>query len=183
MAEWEQDDLRLHSHHGWRARPGCKIFVADRGAVRFDYPQDWFVVPEEDSVKLCDKEPPGDDSRLTVSYLRLPPVDWSGLPVTALLEAGMREDERLIDTWGPVSEMQRGDLQAAWREVSFLDPGEKREARSRICVARRPPIQCLITFDFWAAHLAQCEQAWNTVLETLELGESMADPTRGPLVF
>src|SRR5438034_6996661 len=153
MTEWKQEDLRLHSHHGWRARPGCKIFVADRGAVRFDYPQDWFVVPEEDSVKLCDKEPPGDDSRLTVSYLRLPPVDWSGLPVTALREAGMREDERLIDTWGPVSEMQRGDLQAAWREVSFLDPGEKREARSRICVARRPPIQCLITFDFWAAHL------------------------------
>jgi hypothetical protein len=78
--------------------------------------------------------------------------------------------------------MQRGDLQVAWREVSFLDPIEKRDARSRICVARRSPLQCLITFDFWAAHLEPCASAWNTVLETLELGESIADPTRGPLV-
>src|SRR5947208_13957128 len=101
MAEWEQDDLRLHSHHGWRARPGCKIFVADRGAVRFDYPQDWFVVPEEDSVKLCDKEAPGDDSRLPVSYLRLPPADWSGLPLAALLDSRMREDGRAVHTWRP----------------------------------------------------------------------------------
>lgn len=183
MAEWENEDLRLHSQHGWRARPGCKIFVADRGAVRFDYPRDWLVIPDEDSVKLYDKEPPDDDSRLAVSYLRLPPVDWSGLPVAALLEAAMREEERPIDTWGPIGEVRRGDLELAWREVGFLDPGEKREARSRMCIARRSTLQCLITFDFWAADLEQCEAAWNTVLETLELGEFIADPTRGPLVF
>jgi hypothetical protein len=38
------------------------------------------------------------------------------------------------------------------------------------------------SFASWAAHLEPCASAWNTVLETLELGESIADPTRGPLV-
>lgn len=88
----EDEDLRLRSHHGWRARPGCKIFVADRGAVRFDYPQDWFVLLDEGCITLCDKEPPDDNSRLSVSYQRLPPVNWSGLPVVALLEAGVPID-------------------------------------------------------------------------------------------
>jgi hypothetical protein len=183
MAEWEREDMRLHSHHGWRARPGCKIFVADRGAVRFDYPQDWFILMDEDSVKLCDKEPPDDDCRLAVSFLRLPPVDWSGLHMRTLLEAGMRDDERPIETLGPICEVQRGDLELAWREVRFLDPGEKRQARSRMCIARRTTLQCLITFDFWEADLERCEAAWQTVLETLELGEFISDPTRGPLVF
>lgn len=182
MPEWETDKLRLQTGHGWRARPGCKIFVADRGAVRFDCPQHWVVRPDADSVKLYDKEPPDDDSRLAVSYLRLPPVDWSGLPVAALVETGMRADERPIDTWGPIREVRHGDLELAWREVSFLDPAEKREARSRMCIARRSTLQCLITFDFWAADLESCGAVWETVLETLELGEVIADPKRGPMV-
>jgi len=182
MAEWEKDELSLHPRHGWRARPGCKIFVADRGAVRFDYPQDWLVLPDEDSVKLYDKEPPDDDSRLAVSYLRLPPIDWSGLSLAALVEAGMRGDERPIHTWGPIQEMRRGDLELAWREVGFVDPLAKREARSRMCIARRSNLQCLITFDFWASDLPRCGVVWDTVLETLELGSFIADPRRGPLV-
>ena len=176
------DELRLRSRHGWRARSGCKIFVADRGAVRFDYPQDWVVSPDDDSVKLYDKEPPDDDSRLAVSYVRLLPIDWSGLPVAALVEAGMGGDKRPIDTWGPIREARRGDLELAWREMSYLDSAEKREARSRMCIARRSTLQCLITFDFWAADLDECGAAWETVLETLELGEFVADPRRGPVV-
>lgn len=182
MAEWEKAELSLHSRHGWRARPGCKIFVADRGAVRFDYPQDWIVIPDEDSVKLYDKEPPSADSRLAVSYLRLPQIDWGGLELAALVEAGMRGDERPIHTWGRTRETQRGDLELAWREVGFVDPVENREARSRMCIARRSNLQCLITFDFWAADLERCEAVWGTVLETLELGEYIADPSRGPVV-
>jgi len=30
--------LGLRDGHDWSTRSGCKIFVADRGAVRFDYP-------------------------------------------------------------------------------------------------------------------------------------------------
>jgi hypothetical protein len=156
--------------------------LADRGAVRFDYPQDWIVSPDADSVTFYDKEPPADDSRLTLSVVRLPPVDWSGLPVAALVETGMRGDERPIDTWGPIREAQRAGLDLAWREVSFRDAAGEREARSRICVARHSTVQCLITFDFWAADLERCEAAWQTVLETLELGKFVADPKRRSVV-
>ena len=182
MTELERNELKLRSRHGWRARSGCKIFAADRGAVRFDYPQDWVVSPDDDSVKLYDKEPPDDDSRLAVSYLRLPPVDWSGLPVAALVEAGMREEPRPIATWGPIREARRGDLELAWREVRFIDSAAKREAISRMCIARRSTLQCLITFDFWIEDHEQCEAAWEIVLETLELGEFIGDPTLGPVV-
>ncbi len=178
----EEDEVRLHSHHGWRARPGCKIFVADRGAVRFDYPQNWFVLRDEGCITLCDKEPPDDISRLSVSYQRLPPIDWSGLPIVALLEAAVPEDRRTTETSGPISDVTRGDLELAWREARFLDPSERREARSRMCIARRSSLQCLITFDFWATDLEQCQTVWDTVLETLELGEFIADPRRGPVV-
>ena len=100
-----------------------------------------------------------------------------------LLEAAMRTDERSIDTWGPIVEMQRDDLELAWREIEFLDSAELRDARSRMCIARQSTLQCVITFDFWAADLERCEAAWETVLATIQLGEFIADPTRGPLVF
>lgn len=93
MSEWKKQDVRLHSHHGWRGRARCKIFVADSGAVRFDYPQDWFVILDEDSVKLSDKVPPNDDSRLVVSYLRLPPVR-NGCPAGAAADGAMNTRRR-----------------------------------------------------------------------------------------
>lgn len=172
----------LQPGHGWSARPGCKIFVADQGVVRFDYPKDWIVVPDEDCINFYDEEPPDADSCLAVSYLRLPQIDWSALPLRALLECALQEDERPIDALGPIREMQRLDLELAWREVSFTDPAQRREARSRTSIARRSNLQCLITFDFWAADLVPCEAAWDTVLDTLELGEFIRDPTRGPVV-
>jgi hypothetical protein len=182
MAEWDRNESSLHARHGWRARPGCKIFVADHGAVRLDYPQEWTVAPDEGGVKFYDREPPDDSSRLEISYMRLPPVDWSGLSVATLVEAGLRGDERPSSMWGPIKETRRGDLELAWREVRFLDAIERRKARSRTCIARRSTLQCLITFDFWEADLEQCEGAWGTVLDTLELGEFIANPARGPLV-
>ena len=130
MTEWERDELELRARHGWRAQSGCKIFVVDRGAVRFDYPQDWVVSPDDDSVTLHDKEPPDANSRLAVSYVRLPPVDWSGLPLAALVETGMRGYEQAIDTWGLMREARRGDLEAGVARGVLPRPG--REGRSQV---------------------------------------------------
>jgi hypothetical protein len=182
VTEWEKEELKLRSGHGWRARPGHKIFVIDRGAVRFDYPQEWVVIPDEKSVTLHDREPPNDEVRLQVSYLRLPSIDWSGLSLASLVEAGMEGDERSIRTRGPIKEMRRDDLELAWREIGFVDSTENRDARSRLCIARRSNLQCLITFDFWATDLPRCDDVWNTILATLEMGEYVADPQRGRIV-
>src|SRR5215210_1801244 len=78
MSKWQKRTLKLRDDHTWSGRPGCRVFVADRGAVRFDFPQDWIVIPQADSIRFHDKQPPDDDCVLGVSYLRLPPIDWSG---------------------------------------------------------------------------------------------------------
>jgi hypothetical protein len=182
MVDWDREDLKLRKGHSWRAAPGCRIFVADRGAVRFDFPQDWVVVPESDCIKLHDKAPPDDDCTLAVSYMRLPPIDWAGLPVASLVETANEGDERPIYDFGPIHERRKGLMAIAWREMRFIDPNGNREARSRLCLAREGRIQALITFEFWADDEEPSNKVWETVLETLQLGESISDPTGGPVV-
>ncbi|MHB8748705.1 MAG: hypothetical protein ACYDBJ_05905 [Aggregatilineales bacterium] len=179
MASWNKKKLTLQSGHRWQAKPGCKIFVADKGAVRFDIPQAWVVVPEPDSVKIYDKQPPHDDCVLAVSYFRLPPIDWSDLLLTKLLNDATKSAEREYTKAAPIVELHRADLEIAWREMYFIDDKEQREAISRICIGRRKLIQCLITFDFWVSDAERCKSAWETVLETLTLSQFVSDPTTG----
>jgi hypothetical protein len=175
------EDITLKPGHAWRARPGCTVFVAERGAVRFDYPRQWVAVPDETSISFYDGEPPDDDSRLTVSFMRLPATNWGALKMESLLESALQGGEP-EGTRGPIHVARCGDVDLAWRELSFIDAAQSREARSRTCVARQGTLQCLLTFDFWADDLGRCHEAWTTVLETLELDRPVADPRRGPMV-
>ena len=81
MTEWRKETLRLKEKHGWQAKAGYKIFVVDQGALRFDVPQDWIVDLATSSFKFFNRQPPDDDCTLEVSLIRLPPIDWSGLPL------------------------------------------------------------------------------------------------------
>src|SRR5678815_4137789 len=150
MPEWEKETLKLKKNHGWKGKDGYRIFVADRGAIRFNFPQDWIIAPGDDSINFHDKQPPDDDCRLAVSCMRLPAIDWSGLRLSALVQQVLDSDERQVEQMGRIVEEQRGNLELAWAEVRFEDPNEKRAAFSRICLGRESNIQCLITFDFWA---------------------------------
>jgi len=178
-----KETLRLQDGHGWSSRPGCKIFVADRGAVRFDYPEKWVVLPDPDSIKFHDRRPPKDDCVLAFSYLRIPAIDWTGLPLVKLVEDASRGDERPILGWDEMVTGRRFDLEYAWRQGRFIDPQEKRPALTRICLARRRTVQALLTMELWEAELARFGGVWDLVLETLELDEPIADPTRGPRVM
>jgi hypothetical protein len=182
MTKWEKEVLKLKKNHTWKSRPGHRIFVAGRGAVRFDFPQDWVVIPDADSIKLHDRQPPDDDCRLAVSYIHLPEIDWSGLPISELVRQVVEGDERGIIAQGEMHEVRRPDLELAWTEVTFIDPAEGREARSRICLARGSNIQPLITFDFWADDAARFAPVWDEVLRSLQLGMYIEDPTRGHTV-
>ncbi|MBE9014483.1 hypothetical protein IQ250_30285, partial [Pseudanabaenaceae cyanobacterium LEGE 13415] len=73
--EWIKETLEIDKNHGWQSKPGYKIFVAGRGAVRFDVPQDWHFEPDEKSFRFHDATPPNDDCRLEVSYNHLPKQD------------------------------------------------------------------------------------------------------------
>lgn len=175
----EQQPLR--PDHAWRARPGCKIFVAERGALRFDYPEAWVVQPDGNTICFFDREPPDDDSRLTVSMMRLPPLDWSGLRIDAMLADAVPGGGR-DGVPGPIHVTRRGDLELAWRELRFVDDESPRDAYTRTCIARSGEWQGLLTFDFWVDDVDRCDTAWQIVLDTLELGRIVADPTRGPVV-
>ncbi len=179
MAKWDKRTLKLPEKHGWHARPGYKIFVADRGAVRFDFPEDWVVVPTEDSIKFHDKPPPDDDCTLGLSVMRLPPGDWSGLLLATLVRQVIEHDSRGVTAVGEVVEVRRTDLELAWAEVRFIDPIENRPARSRTCLARAQDVQPLITFDFWEPEAPRLGKVWDEILRSLRVAEPILDPTMG----
>jgi hypothetical protein len=179
MAKWHKRSAKLPVNHGWRAKPGNNVFVADRGAVRLDFPEGWVVEPGEGSIKFHDKKPPDDDCVLEVSYLRLPPIDWSGLPLAKMLAQVLERDDRGTLSTSEIVQVRRTDLELAWAETRFTDPNENREAVSRTCLARGQGIQALLTFAFWPEDLARCAAVWDEALRSLQLGMWMKDP-RGP---
>ena len=182
IADWDKEELKLRNNHTWKATPGCRTFVADKGAVRFDFPDDWVVIPDNDSIKFYDKTPPDDDSCMAVSYLRLPPADWESLSLASLVESATAGDTRPISDFGPIHEERKGALTIAWREMRFVDPSQQRECFSRLCLAREGRIQALITFEFWVDDAERGGQAWTAVLGNLQLGEWFDDPTHGPMI-
>ena len=185
MRRWEKRELKLKDKHGWTAKPGYQIFVADRGAVRFDIPQGWVVVPGDGAVKICDKEPPNDNCAIQLTIFYLPHgVDWSALPLAQMLEDATSEDDPDSGTLArsEVVAIERPDMDLAWRETRFVDKNEQREAISRSCVARGRDLQPLITFDFWVDDAPRLYPVWDELLRSLRLGDYVSDPTLGPVM-
>lgn len=178
--KWQRQTLEMKKNHGWRAKPGNKIFVADRGAVRFDFPESWAIDFGDDSIKLRDLPPPDDNVLLQVSVMRLAAgIDWEQFPLSELVEVVIKDDERGTTPHGDVTYVRRPSHEFAWRETRFIDPIEKRDAVSRTLLARAANIQPLITLDFWVDDTAWVDPIWDEILRTLRVGEYIRDPTRG----
>lgn len=170
MAKWRKQRVTLPRDHNWRGQPGNKVFVANRGDVRFEFPEDWIVKPGPDSIRFWNREPPDDDCLLQISVIPLPPgIDWSGLPLVELLDATTNDDSRDTTRCGEVVTVQRHRLEAVWVESLFTDPVEQREARSRTCLARGGDVQTLITLDFWPEDAERFGPVWDQLMHTLKL--------------
>ena len=182
--KWDKQVLRLQPNHTWRCQPGYKVFVAGRGDVRFDVPQDWVFEPGESSFCFFDRSPPDDDCRLEVSYLVLSShIDWRGLSLQTIFEEVIvKGEQRTPHTRSSLITVKRPDLELVWYQIHFLDPNEWREACSRACLARGANIQPLITLDYWLDDEKRVEPVWDEVLRTLQLGQYVKDPTRGRVV-
>src|SRR5438270_3047490 len=146
--KWVKKTYKLDQMYGWKAKPGYNIFVADRGAVRFDFPESWALHPGENgSIKLHDQEPPDDDCVLQLSVFHLPPEhDWHGLPMAKMLHDCMEggDDGREVTSVGPILEDHRGGMDLAWRETGWLDATQdKRPALTRTCLAHKELVQVL----------------------------------------
>jgi hypothetical protein len=180
MAKWKKKTLQLKDTHGWQAKPGCRIFVADKGAVRFDFPMHWIVEPTADSVQFHDRQPPHDDCRLAVSYYRLPAIDWSEAPLADMLRQVIDNDPRGLTLRDHLIEVHRPDLNLVWGAGNFIDPQELRPAIGRIAIGIGLNIQVLLTFDYWVTDAERFTPVWDDVLQSLRVGDYIPDPTQGP---
>jgi len=178
--EWIQETLQINENHGWKSKPGYKIFVAGRGAVRFDVPRDWHFEPKEKSFRFCDAPPPDEDCCLEVSYNHLPEHDWNLFPLAHTLKKVVEADSRNVIEKGEVITLKRQTARIVWTELKFIDTQDgEREAFSRICVGIGSRIQCLITFEYWADQAEKMTPVWDEVMNSLVLGLYIADPRTG----
>ena len=195
--KWEKRIIKMPENHGWTAKPGNKVFVANRGAVMFEIPQDWVVKPgESGSIRFFDHEDEDDAKmRLEVSVMQdamflgdeaamrdlrvahsRPAVDWSAMPLTNLLENLVQGDERGVENRSRVREARRRDLEVVWTQTEFTDPNENRKAYSRHCLARGPRNHSYISLDFWPEHTSLANRVWNDMLGSLKIGDYIEDP-------
>jgi hypothetical protein len=174
--------LRVKDNHSWKCPPGYKVLVIDRGAASFNIPEDWLMMGME-PLELHNALPPKDDARLMVHVFRAPSVvDWTGLPLVPFFEEqiqkGYPDTEILART--PLVPLQRPDHELVWLQQKWIDKAENREAFSRIAMARGPGMHLFITFDYWVDQADQFEPVWDQVIESLQMGRYIADPTKGP---
>lgn len=177
--KWIKETLELKEGHNWQAQPNTRIFVAGRGALRFDVPQDWHFEPDEKSFRFLDKKPPNDDCRLEASFNLLPPRDWTGFPLIELLKQVVQDDPRVPYEQGEIYQLQRQTARIVWTQIEFTDPQEHRQAYSRIAIGLGSGVQCLITFDYWVDDAERLTPVWDTVLSSLVLGLYIRDPKTG----
>jgi hypothetical protein len=172
MSEWTKQTYQLEGNYRWKSKPGNVIFVADRGAVRFDYPGEWILEPGE-TFKLHDHQPPDDTCVLQVSIFRLgSEIDWSSLPSTdrMLAECLTSRDRDVV--WRSEARIQRrAGVELAWVESHGIDPGEQRLAISRTCLAAGGHVRALLTLDFWPEDQPRLDLIWEELLRTLEVGD------------
>jgi hypothetical protein len=164
----------------WKARSGYRILVIERGAVRFDFPTDWSAGLDGKYVRLVDREPPDDRCGLMVSCRQVSET-MSGFPVRHLLREVTAEEgaDRPILDRGPVVGFFRPPLEAAWRQMHFLDPIQHRPACTRVCIARGGRTLATIVFDFWPEDEVRLHEMWATFLETLAVGDYIEDAVTG----
>ena len=174
------EKLNLKDNHTWKSKPGYSICVLDRGVVRFDYPSNWIVEPDEGAVHLHDRPPSVESCDLGVSIFRMPEDFVRSLSLDETLTETLDSDKKVYQQ-SEIHHITRGDLEIAWLEQRYLDAEYKRDARFRVALARGPAL-CLISMNYWSNRAAGLERAWDEVLRTLVMGMRIEDPTKGPVV-
>jgi hypothetical protein len=172
------DVFQLAPNHVWKAAPGCRILVVDSGGVRCDIPYEWIVYSPRRHVFVLDRFPPNNRSLLAISCKRVPP-EVMAFPLLSILEEWINGEDRPVLSRSEVVSIHRWPLEAAWLELRVADPEFNREKPTRVCVARADLTQAVLVFDFQPDAGAAADSAWQTVMETLAVGDYIADPTTG----
>lgn len=179
MSCFKLPKAQLAADHGGRAKPGHKILLLDRGAVRLEYPGAWYTEATDDCFKLHDKKPPDDECVLAVSYHHWPAIGCK-ISVAALVRDTLAKDERSLRALEPICEQSHVDFVLAWGGGRFTDPTLNQEACTRCCLARKNESQALHTCDFWPPDLERCPIYGSLFWQVYSFGQWIADPRHGP---
>lgn len=172
----------LKKNHTWKAKPGYKICVLDRGAVRFDFPSHWITEPGDGHIMLHDRQPSNESCDLGVSVFHYSTKEIKGgHDIRELLDNIAKEKDREVEQQSPVHEIIRGDTRIIWFEQFYTNKEFNRAAKFRAAIAGGPVI-ALLTMNYWADRAPALERVWDEVLRTLVLGVWVDDPLAGPVL-
>ena len=153
----------LPENHGWKAKPGNRIFVADRGAMRFEVPNTWILeMPRNSrSYQFYDRKPFADadiriDARVMYLAATHPTVDWAQVqpwnepPIAEWLKKSIADDPRVPTRTTEPLTIRLNETTVAWAEMDFIDPVEKRPAHTRVCYAMKTSaaLMSIIAMDY-----------------------------------
>ena len=101
------------------------------------------------------------------------------IPLQLVLEEWvLAEDRRVVERSEPVR-FYRWPLQAAWMQLRVIDSDPRRDKSTRVCVARADRTQALVILDFPSVDEPSVEGAWQTLMDTIVVGDYIADPVTG----
>jgi hypothetical protein len=180
LGKWKSKSMKLKKDHIWQCKPGNRICVLGTGDVYFEIPLEWIMVPDNDSIKFYDANPPDDDIRLAFSHYKLEPrIDWSGLPLADLVKEGLNGDERQLTQVTDYIHRKQKNIVICWQDSTFIDAVEKREAFTRLCLCRYFELLCMITVDFWPEDKERVDSVWEVIMDSLTMGLKIKDPRLG----
>ena len=187
---WKKFHIHLPKNHGWRtSKRGNSVFVADRGAVQFEFPRPWIIEPTDwGSIMLRDHPHPNENVRIEVSLIQLynadgvpirktgAPVDW-GIPLIHMYLKMVQNDPRDIIERGKLNEANSPEFEAVWQQIAYMDTEVCREIHSRTCFARANGVVAILTLDFWTEYSSTAYRVWREMMGTLKVGDYISDPT------
>jgi hypothetical protein len=182
MAEWEEvKGLELDPNHQWRVKKGYKLFVANRGAVAFQYPRKWIDIPEPDGIviQFFDKNPPRHNCALSITVVQLPHSFLKTISIVDQLQDVVNDQEFEVVATGSMFKEERDDFNLVWTEQCLVDPEKNRDFISRFCMAQSKNVQALLTFKFWASKVKRFDPIWDEILRSLTLERYIQDPRMG----
>lgn len=179
MSSFRQERLELKENHGWTSEPDCQVFLADRGAVRFDFPKGWVIEPGDGgTIKIQNRESHGADCclKMNLFYLR-EDLDWSGISVSRVLDEVLkkRNPGEILET-APTQRTNRDGLEMAWSGTRYRDRDRTREYWFRALVGRKWNIQPIFTYSYLEPPTPTIRGMWDILLKTLILGTTSKTP-------
>lgn len=188
MSEFYKTSIPLAEDHAWSAPDGFNIFVMDRGAVLFNFPNKWnFEHGEKGSIRFFNKETRKDsDGEIEISYVRMPglsAVNLDNIPFQDMLGQlewvyGDGEPIEIIELYN-IAFSNRIQPKIAWLKAKYIERNEQREAYCIRCIALDSDIHCTITSSYWVDYAEEMQSVWDEFIGSLTLNKHIQNPAIG----